>query len=58
MLQPKFKVGDVVCLNSNTKITMTVRTNMPNSRVIVNYFIRRNRKVENFPSEMLTLVKK
>lgn len=58
MLQSKFKIGDVVYLNSNPETEMTIKRNMPNSQVIVNYFIRGNLKVFNFPSAMLTLVKK
>ena len=57
MVKPKFKVGDVVHLNSNPEIPMTVKTNMPNNTVMVVYFIQGNRKVDNFPSEMLTLCK-
>ena len=48
MLAHKFKLGDVVYLNSNPEIKMTIKTNKSNSRVIVNYFLRGNLEVKNF----------
>lgn len=57
MLKHKFMVGDVVYLNSNPKILMTVKTNMSNSKTIVHFYLRGKRNVENLPSEMLTLYK-
>jgi hypothetical protein len=58
MLQSKFMVGDEVYVNSNPEIPMTVKVIMPNSQVIVHYYLGKKRHVENFPTAMLTLVKK
>ncbi|WMC06276.1 MAG: hypothetical protein PQ275_08950 [Elizabethkingia anophelis] len=57
MYNHKFKVGDVVHLNSSPEVGMTISKIMNNNQVIVVYFIRGNRKVDNFSSEMLTLYK-
>ncbi len=54
----KFVIGEEVHLNSNPEIPMTVKVNMPNSRVIVHYYLRGKRYVENFPIAMLTSYKK
>ncbi len=51
----KFKLGDIVHLNSNPEIKMTVYGFTISGQVAVTYFRNRIRTTSNFSSEILTL---
>ena len=47
MINHKFKVGDVVYLNSNPEIKMTILKVINNSQAVVIYFLLKIRHADN-----------
>lgn len=59
MIYHKFKIGDVVYLNSNPKLKMVVSGFVINGQIEVTYFRRGNiRSTSKFEPDILTLYKK